>query len=802
MKTKQILSVLIFMLAIPLVSYGQHLFNESHYWMKHANGEEEFYNINLIWKGNWDVIEGKQYYRFVDSRNKEYFCRIEDGKLFRYDATNGNEYVLCDYNLTEGDVFQTKDGREMKVVQAGDKLMPTAFHENYARHFVELENVNDASDKDLWIDGIGSYYNILMFPEEKTDDIVEQYFMWNDYNLAKVFTTDEMKTQLMKVEREDDFDYFDEETGEIYYLSDSLHCEFVKDTLVVSGRVFTNCCVGHYLICRVHDRQITFTVDEIPPSAACESSHYFTAKFPGFKPGEYTFEYIPPGGGSPSGKLEITGDLMCKGFECKPFVEDGKVWDTRRFTYYYNVQIGNNKRKSLTYELSGDTIIGGTPCVKMYAYEKFQFIGKQYLASLYEQEGKVFFFPVESETPYLLYDFNVSKGDIVKVFKGPEYQKNWSPVEVSLEVENQDEVDINGTKRKRLYMKELDSSMTEDTGAPVVGEWIEGIGTMSSPVWNAGFIRYDEGSDLELCRVDDEILYEAAEPDYYNMLDANTVWYSDYSANGIRQIGGNAMRMYFTQFEAPDIQPGVSGTDCWRKIYAYNPKGNAFNAHMVGALCERLKNDGSGEFERKVYIKPYEGSEKSYLLYDFSAEVGDEIEVGVFSFDDSYGEPHELKTRKCRVDYVEDKLVEASIVDNSAPRELKAREQLEENVPETYTARHHLKHLYLTVADENGSYENGTTVCWIEGVGSVYGLDCNAGTTQHNGQYPESLLVDCSWDGEPFYKFTGTWSDIVNSIETPKTSVKSNVIYDLSGRRLNQVPKRGMYIQNGKVIIK
>ena len=48
MKTKQILSVLIFMLAIPLVSYGQHLCNESHYWMKHANGEEEFYNINLM----------------------------------------------------------------------------------------------------------------------------------------------------------------------------------------------------------------------------------------------------------------------------------------------------------------------------------------------------------------------------------------------------------------------------------------------------------------------------------------------------------------------------------------------------------------------------------------------------------------------------------------------------------------------------------------------------------------------------------------------------------------------------------
>ena len=440
---KKNIYVLIFMLGVPLCIHGQWLNFESYYWMKHADGFDEFY---YIWQyGRAEEFAGKQYRHFEDSRNNEFFCRLEDNKLFRYDVSDGKEYVLCDYGLDEGDVFQTKDGRDMEVVEVGDTLLPTIFREKYSYHFIKLENVNDPSDTDLWINDImGSYYNVLMFPEEQDDDIVERRFMWNDADIVDEFNTETVKTQLMKVEKTEDYISFNEETGEIIYPTDSLHCEFVKDTLVVSGRVYTNCTVGLYLICNVIDNQIVFFVQEIPPYADCESSHYFTAKFPGFTQGEYSFLYMPPGSGSPSEELEITGDLVCKGAIWQKFVEDGKVWDTRIYNGYYNNYMDNHKLKSLTYELSGDTIIGGKACIKMYRYEKYNFTGKQYLASLHEQDGKVFFIPDGSDTSYLMYDFNAGEGEMVKVSKAPESSKNYSPYELKLEVLVKEERTING----------------------------------------------------------------------------------------------------------------------------------------------------------------------------------------------------------------------------------------------------------------------------------------------------------------------------------------------------------------------
>ncbi len=310
MKALQIFA-LILTLFFPLSSYGQWLCFNSFYWMKHANGEDEFYSIWQYGAGN--VLSGKEYRHFEDSRHQSFFCRTEDNKLFRYVIPEEKEYVLCDYNLKVGDIFQTKDGREMKVVMKGDTLLPTTFLEKQTFQYIKLKNMLDPSDTDLWINSfLGSTKNILMFSDELDNDIVDQRFMWNDVGIVNEFNTEHVKTQLMRVDKTDDYLSYDEESGEIIYPSDSLHCKFVNDTLVLSGRLYTNCSNGHYIIIHVEGMKITLTVQEIPPYASCESSHYFTASFPGFKPGYYSMEYIPTGNGSPSGELEMTGDLVCK----------------------------------------------------------------------------------------------------------------------------------------------------------------------------------------------------------------------------------------------------------------------------------------------------------------------------------------------------------------------------------------------------------------------------------------------------------------------------------------------------------
>ena len=51
----------------------------------------------------------------------------------------------------------------------------------------------------------------------------------------------------------------------------------------------------------------------------------------------------------------------------------------------------------------------------------------------------------------------------------------------------------------------------------------------------------------------------------------------------------------------------------------------------------------------------------------------------------------------------------------------------------------------------------------------------------------------------------GVTADIRSGIITTKAEPKpsaNNLIYNLSGQRLNQEPARGLYIKNGKVMIK
>ena len=316
--------------------------------------------------------------------------------------------------------------------------------------------------------------------------------------------------------------------------------------------------------------------------------------------------------------LFISFIILCSSLNASSFVKDGKRWQVRLSNSYYNTKMVNYKNKSVTYALLGDTIINEKPCIKMYGYDTFHPAETQYLASLFETDNRVYFIPSGYEDSYLMYDFNMSAGETVKVHLAPEYKKQWNTIEIEVEVTDVEYQDVGGTTRKYMYLSDIDSPEAEDTGISY-GYWIEGIGSLSSPVWNAEFIRYDQGSTLECCSEDNNILYKQEEPAYYNMLDANTVWIEEYSESGIMQTDDNPARMYFTKLEQPDTQIDESGINIWRKIYACE-NGDTANAHVVAAMSEKRVNNGDRQdFEKKVYVRPYEGAETSYLLYDFSA---------------------------------------------------------------------------------------------------------------------------------------------------------------------------------------
>ena len=93
-------------------------------------------------------------------------------------------------------------------------------------------------------------------------------------------------------------------------------------------------------------------------------------------------------------------------------------------------------------------------------------------------------------------------------------------------------------------------------------------------------------------------------------------------------------------------------------------------------------------------------------------------------------------------------------------------------------------------------YDSGI---WIEGIGSLKYLDTPIG---YDGNYYS--FYEC-WIGDTSYNQKDFMDAIANNIQLVKAINRVNnndVIYDLQGRRIQGEPQKGLYIQNGKKILK
>jgi hypothetical protein len=100
------------------------------------------------------------------------------------------------------------------------------------------------------------------------------------------------------------------------------------------------------------------------------------------------------------------------------------------------------------------------------------------------------------------------------------------------------------------------------------------------------------------------------------------------------------------------------------------------------------------------------------------------------------------------------------------------------------------------IHESDGFYTQGW---WLEGVGSLHGFEHNISKTDpgHNIVMKSCYLGDkCLFLSDE--DVVANIGKITNS--TPR-SVKNNVIYDLSGRRLSEKPTKGIYVQGGRVYI-
>ena len=157
------------------------------------------------------------------------------------------------------------------------------------------------------------------------------------------------------------------------------------------------------------------------------------------------------------------------------------------------------------------------------------------------------------------------------------------------------------------------------------------------------------------------------------------------------------------------------------------------------------------------FIAP--GSTTPVLMYDFASEPGTIINVG----------PFELK------------------------------------INEKKLAKYHGE--YLKVIDYSPIEREGFEGQWIDGVGIISGGNLTQ-LVEGNATWAtggERQLKTCAVNGEVVFEWNDfyTSSQIVTGISMPSVSNRKNTLFDLQGRKLQDKPARGIYIEDGqKVLIK
>ena len=189
------------------------------------------------------------------------------------------------------------------------------------------------------------------------------------------------------------------------------------------------------------------------------------------------------------------------------------------------------------------------------------------------------------------------------------------------------------------------------------------------------------------------------------------------------------------------------------------------------------------EENKRVYYTPYPGREE--LMYDFNVAVGDT--VAYRDIQEFYnGDTAENYEKYCRnwdsiavdtIDEVKDKAGHAY---------------------RCYVLYREWTYNYYNPDEYNTNVEVGyAREAWVECLGSTGNAFQHAITTTWLIGSRRHVLEECSVGDEILYHRD------LNSITAPKLDATDKAaIYDLSGRRLQTIPQRGVYIVNGKKYIR
>jgi len=316
------------------------------------------------------------------------------------------------------------------------------------------------------------------------------------------------------------------------------------------------------------------------------------------------------------------------------FIEEGKVWDCNS---------RNDKYEWIErYTFGGDTVIAGYACKKMMMQQLFSdgsSYSPQYLASVFEEERKVWMININTEKPILMYDFNLQKGSKFRVGEWwYSYSNPQSPEKDAIVTDIQD-VRISN-KLTKLYTLTIYNEPDIASGYNVY--WLEGIGSVTCPMHNSKNLSLYGGSPwLKQCTVNGVVIFDTEDkslvnniingktiPAYRPLVERGKVWRTAYGPDV-----ENAHNFYEYLFLE---NVTVDGKECYllgRSELAFNEGGVFYpiDTICVGALYEEGQKVyvayAFGEERRYGYFNSNYFLESPVLLYDFASPVGTEIKL-------------------------------------------------------------------------------------------------------------------------------------------------------------------------------
>ncbi len=399
------------------------------------------------------VIDGKVYYS--DVNNNEYYYRQDGEKVYRYSLPQQSEELVIDYGLQVNNIFTHADGSEWIVALVKDTTLTGL---SSPRLCIELVDVDNSKNTDMWIEGIGSiHYGIN--PPSYMDDVSDYYilsFATREWE-ACVFTfkTSTLCNKIVAPE-----DNGEDASGKQLHIEVSL----VGDVLHVEGDAWYDGAGWWYILAEEKDGVVNLTHSETVPDADGLTLRSFSVDFEDFNQpvydvfynGEYItrvnnnaeHEYIPllsPG----KAWVETDGHI----FE-EYMIKDTTMWDKREYC----------ELRATAIELPQGNFLDSNT--------------KEYLR---EEDKKIFrYLPQNSACPipewiateHLLFDFGAKAGENIVVIDSQDYK-------LVMTIDSIKQIVLDDRERDVFYVSYFNND--EKTGNEI---WIEGIGTTITPLFD------------------------------------------------------------------------------------------------------------------------------------------------------------------------------------------------------------------------------------------------------------------------------------------------------------------------------